>query len=184
MGHTDKTEKHPEKQLFEQLDHVRAGMLGIEGSHSHMQPMAHIKDKSGAARLWFFTSRAGDLFREMGEASHAHFCVIGKGQDYHACLMGELSENRDRGKIEEYWNDHVAAWFRPSKDDPDIALLAVRPDGRRDLGLDAEPDPLCAGRSRRAKNSKKEPDLGGAGACRLHSRQGIEGCARRAANAH
>ena len=50
MGHTDKTEKHPEKQLFEQLDHVRAGMLGIEGSHSHMQPMAHMKDKAGARK--------------------------------------------------------------------------------------------------------------------------------------
>jgi len=41
MGHTRRTEEQPEQQLWEQLDKVRAGMLGIEGSHSHMQPMAH-----------------------------------------------------------------------------------------------------------------------------------------------
>jgi general stress protein 26 len=122
MGHTRKTEEAPEKQLWEQLDKVRAGMLGIEGSHSHMQPMAHQADKDGEARLWFFTSRTSDLFRELSGGAHAHFCVTGKDQDYHACLMGDLHENRDRGKIEEYWNDHVAAWW-PTKNDPDIALL-------------------------------------------------------------
>ena len=122
MGHTRKTEEQPEKQLWEQLNKARAGMLGIEGSHSHMQPMGHMADKDGAARLWFFTSRSGDLFREMGSGSHAHFCVIGKDQDYHACLMGDLRENRERGKIEQYWSDIVASWFK-GKDDPDIALL-------------------------------------------------------------
>lgn len=158
MGHTRKTEEHPEKQLWEQLDKVHAGMLGIEGSHSHMQPMAHMADKDGQARLWFFTSRSGDLYKELGDGAHTHFCVIGKGQDYHACLMGNLSENRDRGKIEQYWNDNVAAWWS-SRTDPDIALLAF------DL-LDAAiwastRNPIrYAWEIQAAKNSNKEPDLG------------------------
>lgn len=158
MSHTDKTEKHPEEQLFEQLNLVRAGMLGIEGSHSHMQPMAHMKDKDGLPRLWFFTSRSGDLFREVGAGGHAHFCVVGKSQDYHACLMGDLHENRDRGKIEEYWSDMAAAWFN-GKDDPDIALLEF------DL-LDAAiwastKNPIrFAWEMQAAKNSEKEPNVG------------------------
>ena len=158
MGHTRKTEEAPEKQLWEQLDKVRAGMLGIEGSHSHMQPMAHQADKDGEARLWFFTSRTSDLFRELSGGAHAHFCVTGKDQDYHTCLMGDLHENRDRGKIEEYWNDHVAAWW-PTKNDPDIALLEF------DL-LDAAiwastRNPIrYAWEIQKAKNSEKEPDLG------------------------
>jgi general stress protein 26 len=158
MGHTRKTEEQPEKQLWEQLDKVRAGMLGIEGSHSHMQPMAHQADKDGRARLWFFTSRESDLFRELGDGHHAHFCVIGKEQDYHACLMGDLHENRDRAKIDEYWNDHVAAWWS-SKNDPDIALLEF------DL-LDAAiwastKNPIrYAWEIQAAKDSEKEPDLG------------------------
>ncbi len=158
MGHTRKTEEHPEKQLWEQLDKVRAGMLGIEGSHSHMQPMAHQADKDGGARLWFFTSKQGDLYKEMGEHAHAHFCVIGKNQDYHACLMGDLTENRDQTKIDAYWNDHVAAWWN-SKNDPDIALLEF------DL-LDAAiwastKNPIrYAWEIEAAKNSEKEPDVG------------------------
>lgn len=122
MGHTDKTEKQPENQLWEQLGKVHAGMLGIEGSHAHLQPMGHMKDKDGAPRLWFFTSRAGDLFRELGAGSHAHFCVVGKDQDYHACLMGDLHENRDPLRLDEYWNDVAGAWFN-GKNDPDLALL-------------------------------------------------------------
>lgn len=158
MGHTDKTEKHPEDQLFEQLDHVRAGMLGIEGSHSHMQPMAHMKDKDGAARLWFFTSRSGDLFREMGGGAHAHFCVIGKSQDYHACLMGGLSDNRDPRKIDEYWSDMAAAWFK-GKDDPDIALLEF---DLMDAAIWASTkNPIrFAWEMQTAKNSDKDPDVG------------------------
>ena len=158
MGHTRKTEQEPEKQLWEQLDKVRAGMLGIEGSYNHMQPMAHQADQDGHAKLWFFTSRSSDLFKEMGDGRHAHFCLVGKDQDYHACLMGELSESRDRSKVDAYWNDHVAAWWT-SKSDPDIALLEF------DL-LDAAiwastKNPIrYAWEIQSAKGSPKEPDLG------------------------
>jgi general stress protein 26 len=158
MGHTRKTAEQPEQQLWEQLDKVRAGMLGVEGSHSHMQPMTHQADKDGEARLWFFASRASDLFRELSGGAHAHFCITSKDQDYHACLMGDLHENRDRGKNEEYWNDHVAAWW-PTRTDPDITLLEF------DL-LDAAiwastRNPIRhAWEIQRARSSEKEPDLG------------------------
>lgn len=121
MGHTSKTEKHPEKQLWDELKHVKAGMLGVEGSHSHMQPMGHMTDPEHG-RLWFFTSKDSDLYREVGSSAHAHFCVIGKGQDYHACLAGELSENHSPTKKEELWNDMAAAWWS-DVNDPDLALL-------------------------------------------------------------
>lgn len=158
MGHTRRTETEPEKQLWEQLEKTRAGMLGIEGSHAHMQPMAHQADKDGHARLWFFTSRSSDLYRELGDGRHAHFCLIGKDQDYHACLMGELSESHERSRIDEYWNDNVGAWWS-SKDDPDIALLEF------DL-LDAAiwastKNPIrYLWEIETAKGSDKEPDLG------------------------
>ena len=71
MSKVSKAERQPEEQLWDELSHVRAGMLGIEGSHSHMQPMAHMAEKE-SGRIFFFTSRAGDLFREMGDGAHAH----------------------------------------------------------------------------------------------------------------
>ena len=84
--------------------------------------------------------------------------MIGKAQDYHACLMGELNENRDRGKIDQYWNDMVGAWFK-GKDDPDMVLLEF------DL-LDAAiwastRNPIkMAWEVKRSQNSDHEPDVG------------------------
>lgn len=158
MGNTSKAKEQPEQQLFEQLERVRAGMMGIEGSHSHMQPMSHIADADDCPRLWFFTSRSGDLFREMGGGAHAHFCIIGRDQDYHACLMGHLSENRDPAKIDEYWSDIVASWFK-GKDDPDMALLQF---DMLDAAIWASTkNPIrFAWEVQTSKNSDKEPDVG------------------------
>lgn len=158
MGHTRRTETEPEKQLWEQLDKVNAGMLGIEGAHAHMQPMAHQSDKQGHARLWFFASRSSDLVREIGDGRHAHFCLVGKNHDYHACLMGDLSECRDRSQVDEYWNEHVGAWWT-SKTDPDIALLAF---DLLDVAIWASTkNPIrYAWEIETAQGSEKEPDLG------------------------
>lgn len=122
MSNAKKVQEHPEEELWRQLKHVHAGMLGIEGSKSHMQPMSQFLDREGS-RLWFFTSRDSDLFREMGASAHAHFCVIGRHQDFHACLMGQLKESDDLAKKEELWTDIVAAWFN-GKDDPNAVLLS------------------------------------------------------------
>ena len=157
MSDVKKTEKHPEEQLWNEMKHVHAGMLGIEGSPSHMQPMGHMVDRENG-KLWFFTSKDSDLVREMGEGAPAHFCVIGKGQDYHACLMGHLHRNDSRAKIDEYWNDMAGAWWN-GKDDPNLQLLEF------DL-IDAAiwastKNPIkFAWEIQTSKNSDKNPDLG------------------------
>lgn len=157
MSKTQEAKEHPEEQLWRELKHVRAGMLGVEGSTDHLQPMTHFIDQENA-RLWFFVSRSADIVKETGTGAHAHFCMISKGQDYHACIMGNLSENTDRAKIDEYWNDVVAAWYN-GKDDPEVTLL------RFDL-VDAAiwastRNPIkFAWEVQQAKDSAKEPDVG------------------------
>jgi general stress protein 26 len=157
MSKVSKSAEHPEEQLWKELKHVRAGMLGIEGSRSHMQPMAPSLDRDNG-RLWFFTSRDTDLFREIGAGTHAHFCVIGKHQDYHACLMGKLQENMDRAKIDEYWSDYVGAWF-DGKDDPKMTLLSL---DLVDAAIWASiNNPVKFGwEIEKAKNNQRDPDVG------------------------
>ena len=113
----------PEALLWRELDAVHAGMLGIEGSGQHMQPMAHVTDQEGR-RLWFLTKRESDLFRALGQRGTAHFTITAKGQDFHACMRGQLRERMDRGRLEAIWNPGVAAWFR-DKDDPELRMLAL-----------------------------------------------------------
>jgi general stress protein 26 len=157
MSKASRTADHPEEQLWHELKHSRAGMLGIEGSKNHMQPMTPMLDHDNA-RLWFFTSRRSDLLREVGAGAHAHFCIIGKKQDYHACVMGNLVENKDRAKIDEYWNDAVGAWFN-GKSDPDMTLLQFDLIDAAIWASTANPITF-AWEIERSKNSAREPNLG------------------------
>lgn len=125
MADLEMAREHPEKQLWDQIEDIDAGMLGFEGSTDHMQPMAPMADPA-ASSLWFFTSRSSDLGQKAATGGRAHFCLIGKTHDYHACLMGELKENRDETKIDEHWSPIVAAWFDQGRKDPDMTLLQFR----------------------------------------------------------
>lgn len=157
MSKTKEAEKHPREQLWKELRHVRAGMLGVEGSHSHMQPMAPMADEE-KGRIWFLTSRGGDLVTDVGNGARAHFCVIGKHQDYHACLAGELRQSADADKIAELWNDWAAAWWSgPS--DPDIALLEFDLEDAAIWASTRNPVKI-AWEIERAQHSDREPNIG------------------------
>jgi general stress protein 26 len=60
--------------------------------------------------------------------ARAHFCVVGKDHDYHACLAGRSRFARIAAKIEEYWNSVVAAWYEHGKKDPKLTMLAMHVD--------------------------------------------------------
>ncbi len=122
MADLDRARNQPEEQLWDQIDDVHAGMLGVEGSGQHMQPMAPQPDRDNK-KIWFFTRRDSDLVSTLGQSAKAHFCIIGDDHDYHACLAGSLRRSTDRRRIERFWNPVVAAWFDGGQDDPDLVLL-------------------------------------------------------------
>jgi general stress protein 26 len=124
MSDLDLARQDPEALLWKELDKVHAGMLGIEGSGQHLQPMAHQVDKAGR-RLWFFTKRDTDLARVLRPGARAHFAIISKAHDFHACMAGALREQIDRDVLEAHWNAHVAAWFEGGKDDPELTMLCL-----------------------------------------------------------
>lgn len=117
----------PVKQLWDEIDDIHAGMLGLEGEHMHMQPMAPFVDRE-TNTIWFFSKTHSDLAQRIRPGSRAHFCVVGKDHDYHACLSGTIVQSRDRQKIEEYWSAIVAAWYHDGKDDPTLTMLALHVD--------------------------------------------------------
>ena len=111
-------------KLFEHLDEVRAGMLGVEGSGQHMQPMTHFADPEEAV-LWFLTGLDTDLVRSVGQGAQAHFCLVGKNQDFYACMSGPLEQVEDREKLTELWSPVASAWFPDGIDDPKVCLLRM-----------------------------------------------------------
>lgn len=118
------TQNHPDKQFFDELEKARAGMLHLEDAGLHSQPMTPTRE-DGTNRLWFFAKVDSELVAQLRAGKgHAHFVVIGKDHDFHACAMGHLREDKDEAKIEAYWNSIVAAWYEHGKKDPNLTLLA------------------------------------------------------------
>ncbi|MBD9373437.1 pyridoxamine 5'-phosphate oxidase family protein [Rhizobium sp. ARZ01] len=127
MASLSKARQNPKEQLFDEIDRIDAGMLGLETIRMHMQPMAPHLDRE-TNTIWFFTKSDTDLADAIGEGARAHFCVVGKDHDYHACLAGPIAVDKDHTKIDEYWNSVVEAWFDHGKDDPTLTMLAMRLD--------------------------------------------------------
>ena len=128
MVDLDRTRENAEAQFWEQVKEVRAGMLGVQGLPDHMQPMSP-REEPEAKTLWFYLSADSDLYKQVkGGHDKAHFCVVGKDHDYHACVSGTLSETTDKAKIDQHWDPIVAAWFHGGKDDPDMRMIGMRLD--------------------------------------------------------
>ncbi len=124
MASFSEARENPVEQLWEEIEDIHAGMLGLAGSDMHMRPMAPFADHR-TNTIWFFTKTDTDLVKALRPGSRGHFCVVGKNHDYHACLSGPLTAVKDSAKIDEYWNSVVAAWYEGGKSDPSLILLSL-----------------------------------------------------------
>lgn len=127
MASLTEAREAPKRQLWDEINGVHAGMLGLEGTHMHFQPMApNVDTKTNT--IWFFTKADTDLVRAIGAGGRAHFCVTGKNHDYHACLSGPIEVRLDAAKRDEYWSAVTAAWYEQGKEDPLLTMLAFKVD--------------------------------------------------------
>lgn len=113
----------PDETVLDVLEHARVGMLRIDGSGQHGQPMTHYVDRDAKA-LWFITASDTDLVSAVNAGGEAHHCVISDDNNY-VCAMGRLSVSSDRAKLNELWSPVADAWFKGGKDDPKVCLLRM-----------------------------------------------------------
>ena len=158
MADISKTKSDPLQQLWDVLGEVHAGMLGVEESGQHMQPMAPFVEKESNS-IWFFTRTDSDLIKAVRNGNRAHFCIISKDHDYHACLAGAIDEAKSREHIDKYWSAPVAAWFEGGKDDPSLTMLQLKLD---DVAIWASTNSTLkfGWEIAKANLTGKEPELG------------------------
>lgn len=156
MADLKQAETDPKKQLWDQIDDVRAVMLGIPSTGQHMQPMAPMAARE-ENRIWFFTRRDSDLVKALGSGK-AHMCLVSDDHDYHACVSGTLSENRSTQHIERYWSPVIAAWF-DGKDDPRMTMLELTPDHAA-IWASSDSSMRFGWEIAKANLSDSEPDVG------------------------
>ena len=124
MADIKRTQDDATGQLFDELDRVRAGMLGIRGADDHMQPMSHFADRDARA-LYFITASDTDLVKAIGNGADARFALTGKDHDFYAGLQGPIRVSNDSAKLDELWSNVAAAWFEGGRDDPRVTLLEM-----------------------------------------------------------
>lgn len=92
------------------------------GDALHSRPLGLVQDEF-TNTLWFFTQDPSPKTTDVAHHPEVNVSVSdGKG---HLSLSGKASVDRDRARIDEFWNPWAEAWFEGGKDDPTVALLRV-----------------------------------------------------------
>lgn len=114
------TDTHALKQKM--WDKMTSGpflMVGLAQGGGHSEPLTAQLDKDQVDTIWFFIGKDNRLAG--GGAAMAQF--VSKGQDFFACIDGQVRIDNDPAMIDKLWNKQVEAWFPGGKSDPNLALL-------------------------------------------------------------
>jgi general stress protein 26 len=130
MSYQTMLAEDPRATLFDIMEDVRAGMLGLTASGTGAQPMSHHPDEE-AGVVWFIASSESDLVQGVGMGEDADYIVISKDHDVHASIRGKLFQISDEAKLDELWSPFVGAWFSGGRQDPRVALLRFDPEKAR-----------------------------------------------------
>ncbi len=68
MASFTEAKENPVEQLWDEIDDIHAGMLGLMGGNMHMQPMAPNADRKRNA-IWFFTKTDSHLVQALRPAA-------------------------------------------------------------------------------------------------------------------
>ncbi len=116
-----------EKKFHDVVEGFDSAMLvsrSLEGElRSRPMIIAKIEDN---CTLWFITNLYSGKVDEYLEDPHVNVAMQGKTQ--YISLSGHATIERNREKINEFWNETWKTWFPGGKDDPELALICVQPD--------------------------------------------------------
>jgi general stress protein 26 len=77
--------------------------------------------------LWFFTGKSSDKNDEIKDNDTVQL-IYAKNSDAHfLTITGQATLVHDKAKKDELWNPIVKAYFPGGKEDPNLALIKVKP---------------------------------------------------------
>jgi general stress protein 26 len=130
------TPQELEAKFWKALKSDMTMMLGLDGvEDGHARPMtAQVEGNHGP--IWFFAGKDNALVQRLQDGNRAIATFTSKGHDLFATVHGGVRMDNDRAVIDRLWNRFVAAWYPGGKDDPNLALLRLDPEGA-EIWLDA-----------------------------------------------
>ena len=95
-------------------------------AETHTRPMATVDvEKDGT--LWFYTDIRSIKVDEVTTDHDVHLVYAHPGKDSYLDVWGTATVITDREKIKEKWTPMVKVYFSNGAEDPNLALLQVRP---------------------------------------------------------
>jgi general stress protein 26 len=116
-------------KVYDMIKDIRVAMMTTVDTDGALRsrPMHAMKpDENGD--LWFFTRASAHKTEEIAQEHRVNLAYADPDDQNYVSVSGQAQIVRDRRRIEQFWSEPMRTWFPGGKDDPDIALVRVRPE--------------------------------------------------------
>ncbi|HEV7331163.1 MAG TPA: pyridoxamine 5'-phosphate oxidase family protein [Flavisolibacter sp.] len=98
-----------------------------DDANTHTRPMATV-DVEDDGTLWFYTDIRSIKVEEVESQRDVHLVYAHPGKDSYLDIWGTASVVTDKQQIKDKWSPMVKVYFSQGTDDPNLALLKVKPE--------------------------------------------------------
>ena len=121
------TDKDAQKKLMDLIEGMHIGMLPTRGSDGKFRsrPMA-LTDSEFDGHLYFLTRDNSGKVHDLERDKETVITFANPSKSSYVALRGEASIATDRAAIEKHWSEQSRAWFPKGRDEPNLAVIAVK----------------------------------------------------------
>ena len=128
MQHGNDRDNEGAAKLYDMIKDVRIAMMTTvePDGELHSRPMYNQEaDENGD--LWFFTHLAEPKVMEISKDNQVNLGYSDPSKQHYVSVSGRAEIVRDKATIKDKWSEGMKTWFPKGIDDPQIALIRVRP---------------------------------------------------------
>ncbi|MGB3076558.1 MAG: pyridoxamine 5'-phosphate oxidase family protein [Chitinophagales bacterium] len=113
------------RELLKDIHSCMMITTSVEGELNG-RPMAATEVEQDGT-LWFFTQDNSKKVREISREQKVLLTYASNAKNSYVVINGTAEISEDKEKIRELWNPLFKVWFPDGAEDPNIALVKVRP---------------------------------------------------------
>jgi len=120
-------DKDARDKVWGMIKDIRIALMVTQDQTGRLyaRPMAAHQERF-EEELWFYTDINSPKISEIKDNHHVLLSYSDPSSQNYVSINGKAQIVRDRGKIREFWSEHLRTWFPKGVDDPNIALICVK----------------------------------------------------------
>ena len=111
-------------KLMKDIDIAMFTTVG-EGGYLVSRPLSTQDVTFDGERVWFFTEADSPKVAEIKRNRKVNLAYASDKKNTYISVTGDAVLNRDKSRIDQFWNDALKAFFPKGKNDPNVALIEV-----------------------------------------------------------